>query len=89
MAFPVQPSLAGSISLNKDPAKGEAPPEGSIDWIWYVPDGKEPDTPKPVGADYHTYFKCSPCQVTFRAWKMVGKATSCLWCGKFIPTEIL
>jgi hypothetical protein len=71
------------------PKKGEAPPEGAMEWLWYVPDGQAPDTPKPDDADYHTFFKCTPCQVTFRAWKVRGRLMKCLWCGKFIREDIV
>lgn len=85
MPFPVQSSPDGKLS--RFPAKGEAPPEGSIDWIWYVPDGKAPDTPQPNGAAYHMYFKCKPCDVTFRDWKIIGQLMDCLWCGQPISED--
>lgn len=73
--------------LNKYPAKGEAPPEGAMEWLWYVPDGKEPDTPQPAGAAYHTYFKCKRCDVTFRAWKVTGVFMDCYWCEQPITED--
>lgn len=85
MPFPVQSSPGGMIPAERiKPLNGETPPKGSMDWIWYVGDQKAPDVPKPEGADYHTYYKCKSCDVSFRAWKFPGKPMKCLWCSKFI-----
>lgn len=69
------------------PLLGETPAAGSMDWLWYVGDMKDPDTPKPEDADYMMFFKCIDCMVQFKAWRIRGKWNLCLWCNQPITDE--